>query len=130
LSYSATMTLTGGGLPSPAPASISGEVSSKGPMLSVIGTIPLQKRWEVFGRLGLFYADTTIDLDAKISGVAGSSSVSARSTDWALGIGGALNLSRRFSIRLEYQKLKNVGDPDQTGESDVDVVDLGLLIRL
>ena len=130
LSYSASMTLTGGGLPSPSPGSISGEVSSKGPLLSVIGTIPLQKRWEIFGRLGLFYADTTIDLDAKISGVAGSSSVSARSTDWALGIGGALNLNRRFSIRLEYQKLKDVGDPDQTGQSDVDVIDLGLLIRL
>jgi OmpA-OmpF porin, OOP family len=130
LNYSATMTLTGGGLPSTAPASISGEVSSKGPVLSVIGAVPLQKRWEVFGRLGLFYADTTIDLDAKISGVAGSSSVSARSTDWALGVGGALNLSRRFAIRLEYQKLKNVGDPDRTGEGDVDVIDLGLLIRL
>ena len=130
LSYSATMTLSGGGLPSPSPGSISGEVSSKGPLLSMIGTIPLQKRWEIFGRLGLFYADTTIDLDAKISGVAGSSSVSARSTDWALGIGGALNLNRRFSIRLEYQKFKDVGDPDQTGESDVDVIDLGLLFRL
>ncbi len=130
LNYSATMTLTGGGLPSPSAGSISGAVSSKGPMLSVIGTVPLQKRWEVYGRVGLFYADTTIDLDAKIAGVAGSSSVSARSTDWALGVGGTLNLSRRFAIRLEYQKLKNVGDPDRTGEGDIDVIDLGLLIRL
>ena len=51
-------------------------------------------------------------------------------TDWALGVGGAFNASRRFSIRLQYEKLKNVGDPDQTGEGDVDVVDLGLMIRL
>ena len=130
LNYSATMTLTGGGLPSPSPGSISGEVSAKGPVVSVIGTMPLRKRWEVFGRVGLFYADTTIDLQAQISGVAGSSSVSARSTDWALGVGGALSLSRRLSVRLEYQKLKNVGDPDRTGEGDVDVIDLGLLFRL
>ena len=130
LSYSATMTLSGGGLPSPSPSSISGEVSSKGPILSVLGSVPLHKRWEVFGRAGLFYADTTIAVGATVAGVASSSSVSAHSTDWALGVGGAFNASRRFSIRLEYQKLKNVGDPDRTGEGDVDVIDLGLLIRL
>jgi opacity protein-like surface antigen len=130
LNYSATMTLTGGGLPSPSPGSISGDVSSKGPILSVIGSVPLRKRWEVFGRVGLFYADTTIGVAATVLNLSSSSSTSAHSTDWALGIGGAFNASRRFSIRLEYEKLKNVGDPDRTGESDVDVIDLGLLIRL
>jgi opacity protein-like surface antigen len=130
LHYSATMTLSGGDLPSPSPSSISGEVSSKGPVLSVLGTIPLRKRWEVFGRAGLFYADTTIGVSATISGVSSSSSISARSTDWVVGIGGAFNASRRFSVRLEYQKFKNVGDPDRTGEGDVDAIDLGLLIRL
>jgi OmpA-OmpF porin, OOP family len=130
LSYSATMTLSGGGLPSPSAGVISGEVSSKGPILSVIGSVPLAKRWEVFGRVGLFYADTTIGVAASVLGAGSSSSISAHSTDWALGVGGAFNASRRFSIRLQYQKLKNVGDPDQTGEGDVDVVDLGLMIRL
>jgi len=67
---------------------------------------------------------------ASISNVASSSGISARSTDTVLGIGGAFNPSRRFSIRLEYQKFKDVGDPDRTGEGDVDVIDLGLLIRL
>ena len=130
LDYSATMTLTGGGLPSPSPGSISGEVSSKGPILSVLGSVPLRKRWEVFGRVGLFYADTTIGVSATILGVGSSSSISAHSTDWALGVGGAFNPSRRFSIRLEYEKLKDVGDPDRTGEGDVDVIGLGLLVRL
>jgi hypothetical protein len=37
---------------------------------------------------------------------------------------------RRSGIRLQYEKLENVGDPDQTGEGDVDVVDLALVIRL
>jgi OmpA-OmpF porin, OOP family len=130
LDYSATMTLTGGGLASPSPGSISGDVSSKGPMLSVIGSMPLRKRWEVFGRAGLFYADTTIGVGATVLGLSSSSSISARSTDWVLGVGGAFNASRRFSIRLEYEKFNNVGDPDRTGESDVDVIGLGLLIRL
>jgi opacity protein-like surface antigen len=130
LNYSATMTLAGGGLPSPSPGSISGDLSAKGPVLSVFGSVPLRKRWEVFGRLGLFYADTTLGVAASVLNVSSSSSISARSTDTVLGIGGAFNLSRRFSIRLEYQKLKDVGDPDRTGEGDVDVIDLGLLIRL
>ena len=130
LNYSATMTLSGGGLPSPSPGTISGDVSAKGPVLSVIGSVPLRKRWEVYGRAGLFYADTTLGVGATILSVGSSSSVSAHSTDWALGVGGAFNPSRRFSIRLEYQKLKDVGDPDRTGEGDVDVVDLALLIRL
>jgi opacity protein-like surface antigen len=130
LNYSAKMTLSGGGLPSPSPGSIAGELSAKGPMFSVLGTMPLRKRWEVYGRVGLFYADTTLDVSAAISNVASSSSISARSTDTVLGIGGAFNPSRRFSVRLEYQKFKNVGDPDRTGEGDIDVIDLGLLIRL
>ncbi len=130
LNYAATMTLTSGGLSSPSPATISGEVSARGPILSVIGSVPLRKRWEVFGRGGLFYADTTLGVGAAIAGVASSSSISAHSTDWVVGVGGAFNASRRFSIRLEYQKLKDIGDPDRTGEGDVDVVDLGLSIRL
>jgi len=130
LSYSATMTLTGGGLASPSPGSIAGELSAKGPVLSVLGSVPLRKRWELYGRLGLFYAETTLDVSASIANVASSSGISARSADTVLGIGGAFNASRRFSIRLEYQKLKNVGDPDRTGQGDVDVVDLGLLVRL
>ena len=130
LNYSAAMTLTGGGLPSPSPSSIAGDLSAKGPVLSILGTVPLRKRWELYGRAGLFYADTTLDVGASISNVASSSGISARSTDTVLGIGGAFNPSRRFSIRLEYQKFKDVGDPDRTGEGDVDVIDLGLLIRL
>jgi opacity protein-like surface antigen len=130
LSYSATMTLSGGGLPSPSGGTLSGEVSSKGPILSLIGSVPLHNRWEVFGRVGLFYADTTVGVAASVLGAGSSSSISARSTDWALGIGGAFNASRRFSIRLQYEKLKDVGDANQTGEGDVDVIDLGLLIRL
>jgi opacity protein-like surface antigen len=130
MSYSATMTLSGAGLPSPSPGSITGDVSAKGPLLSVIGSVPLRKRWEVYGRVGLFYADTSLGVAASVLNVSSSSSVSARSTDWALGVGGAFNPSRRFSIRLEYQKLKDVGDPDRTGEGDVDVIDLGLLVRL
>ena len=50
LHYSATMTLSGGGLPSPSPSSLDGELSAKGPVLSVLGTVPLRKRWEVYGR--------------------------------------------------------------------------------
>ncbi len=130
LDYAATMTLSGGGLPSSSPGSITGDVSAKGPILSVIGGVPLRKRWEIFGRVGLFYADTSIGVAASVLNASSSSSISARSTDWALGIGGAFNPSRRFSVRLEYQKLKNVGDPDRTGEGDVDVIDLGLLVRL
>ncbi len=130
LSYSATMTLSGRGAAVALGQLDPGEVSSKGPILSVIGSVPLAKRWEVFGRVGLFYADTTIDSAASVLSVGSSSSISARSTDWALGVGGAFNASRRFSIRLEYEKLKNVGDPDQTGEGDVDVIDLALVIRL
>src|SRR5262245_3192602 len=130
LNYAATMTLSGGGLPSPTPSSLAGDLSAKGPVLSVLGTVPLRKRWEVYGRAGLFYADTSLGVGASISSVASSSSVSAHSTDWVVGIGGAFNPSRRFSIRLEYQKLKDVGDPDRTGEGDVDLVDLALAIRL
>jgi opacity protein-like surface antigen len=130
LNYSATMTLTGGGLPSPSPGSTAADMSAKGPVISVLGTVPLRKRWEVYGRAGLFYADTTLGLSASVLNVTSSSSISARSTDIVLGVGGGFNLSRRFSIRLEYQKLKDVGDADRTGERDVDVIDLSLLIRL
>jgi opacity protein-like surface antigen len=130
LSYSANMTLSGGGLTSPAPGSIAGELSAKGPVLSILGSLPLRKRWEVYGRLGLFFAETTLDLSAAVGNVSSSAGISARSTDTVLGIGGAFNATRRFSVRLEYQKLKNVGDPDQTGEGDIDVIDLGVVIRL
>jgi hypothetical protein len=71
-----------------------------------------------------------IEVGASLAGAASSSSISAHSADTVLGIGGGFNLNRRLFLRLEYQKLKDVGDPDRTGEGDIDVIGLGLLFRL
>jgi opacity protein-like surface antigen len=126
--YTASMILTDG--VNTAPATISTHFSSKGFMASVLGIVPFGSRWEAYGRGGLIYADTKLSVTAVVAGSANSSDDSTHSSDWLLGVGVGCELGDHFSIRLEYEKFKNVGDSNTTGEADVDTINVRVLYRL
>ena len=125
--YTASMILSDG--VNTAPATISRHLSSKGFMVSALGIAPFGSRWEAYGRGGLIYADTKLSVTAVIAGSGNTSDDSSHSSDWLLGVGVGCEVSDHFSIRLEYQKFKNLGDSN-TGETDVDTIDVRVLYRL
>lgn len=107
---------------SPEPDAFNADLSAKGPTLAAVGTLPLNDRFSLQGRAGLFFADTTIEFDG--------GEVSENSNDVFLGIGAAFEINPRLSLSLNFVHYKDVGDEDETGEADVNVVNLALTTRL
>jgi OmpA-OmpF porin, OOP family len=104
---------------------------STGPTLAALGFFPIGERFDVYGRAGILYADTRVRVrdEDLATGEFISFEAKGSGTELHAGIGGAWNITESFSVRVEYTKYFDVGDEDQTGEQDVDVVQFGILFR-
>lgn len=103
------------------------ELAAKGTALSALGILPIGQRWDVFGRAGVFFADTKTKFGLATPFTVTASAFPASSTDSVLGIGAEINAGDHLSVRLEYQRFVDVG---KETEVDVDVVGLTVLFRL
>lgn len=89
-----------------------------------VGILPLNPKWSLYGKAGLFMWD----LDLKDgTGIVGNFSESG--TDLTFGFGAGFDFSKTFAVRVEYQLYKDIGDDNTTGTSDVDVIGANLLFR-
>jgi hypothetical protein len=101
-----------------------------GPMLSVVGILPLHDKFELFGRLGYLFASTRQEFSASIDGQnAGSGNVKGDSQDPVYGVGFSFHINQVYSIRGEYQQIDSVGQPSRTGEEDLKVFGVGVIVR-
>jgi OOP family OmpA-OmpF porin len=91
------------------------ESGVKGYAVSALGIMPLNDRWELFGRIGQLFADSTTTVRLGALSLADSE----RSEATVLGIGGALELRERLELRLEYRAF----------DDDVSAVMVGLVFR-
>lgn len=113
-----------------APASYSVDFEVKGFTAAALGAVPLGEKFDLHGQLGLLFADTKISESASIGAVSFSDSFSANSEDVFYGVGAGLHLSPNWSFSLDWQQFKDVGDDEETGESDVDRISLSVVYRL
>jgi len=88
-----------------------------------IGSLPVAERFSIFGKLGLYRADTDVAVDF---GASGSTSQSDSNTDLTFGVGLRYDFTRNFGVRAEWQRYMDVsaGDFDK---SDVDAMSLGVV---
>jgi OOP family OmpA-OmpF porin len=99
---------------------------AKGPTLAALGILPLSPAWEVYARAGLFFSKVTLAANVGVSNLSGHDSESADSVDPLVGIGAAWHLGNRVTVRAEYTRFANVGDKDKTGETNIDLFNMGL----
>lgn len=93
--------------------------------LAAVGSIPLGQA-SLFGKFGL----ASWDLDASISSTFGvSASASASGTDPVYGFGAQLDVSNNVMLRVEFERYTNVGDENETGESDIDLLSVSAAMR-
>jgi OOP family OmpA-OmpF porin len=104
---------------------ISGSAEVTGVTAHVVGTLPLNERFSLIGRLGTIYAD----VDVKASGFGIYYHDDDQSFDFAAGVGAEVNITNQFSLRAEYELFKDVGDDDTTGEDDVSLASLSAVFR-
>jgi len=112
------------------PAAIDLNYHVGGPMLSMIGILPLNDKFEVFGRAGVLFASAEREFVIKVDGdVTSFGSAKGESTEVVFGVGGAWHVNQMFSIRALYEKMDKVGDPDRTGTEDISIASIGLVVR-
>lgn len=112
------------------PASIDLKFHIGGPKLSVIGILPFNDKFEVYGQVGLLFAASEREFVIKVEGDTNSfGSVKADSTEVVLGLGAAWHINQMYSIRAQFEKLSDVGEEQRTGTEDVSTASLGLVVR-
>jgi len=122
LSYTAT------GLPNvaPGPFTLGIDIETKGATGSVLGSLPLSDRFELFGRAGFLFADTKISATLASGGFRDSVSESDNINYAELGIGAAFDVHDRLTLRLEYRYFEDLDNE----ENSLDYTSLGVVYRL
>ncbi len=112
------------------PTTLKMTFSAGGPMISGLGILPLNDHFEFFGRVGYLFASSERELTSRVSGDRGSlGGIKGDSTDLVLGVGAAYHFNQVYSVRVEYQKIDEVGEEDNSGVEDLSVIGVGVVIR-
>jgi len=101
-----------------------------GPMISAIGILPINDKFEFYARAGMLFASSEREFAIKIEGQTTSfGSSKGDSTEVVLGAGFTWHYNQMFSVRAQFEKLDKVGDPNRTGTEDISSASLGLVVR-
>lgn len=84
------------------PTSITATVSMQGFTLSLLPQVPLGDVGALFARLGLAVGDVEVSASAPAVDISASDSTSAGSI--LFGVGGAINIGRRATVRVEWMR--------------------------
>lgn len=112
------------------PATYSADFEVAGFTATAVGSVPIGTMFDVHGRAGILFADTEITETATISTTSGGESYSANSEEFFYGLGVGLQVGPNWSLSLDWQQFKDVGDEDETGEADLNRLSLGVIYKL
>ena len=93
---------TGAGI---VPASVSFKYNFGGPIIAVVGILPLGDKFELYGRAGVLFASADRDATARIDGEGQQlGGIKGDSTEIVYGIGASYHINVMYSIRAEYMR--------------------------
>ena len=100
-------------------------VTATGVEFTGIGMIPLDRRFSLLGRAGVFAWNQNFHDSA---GQFGSSSSSGSNLTFGFGV--KYDLTRSTAVRFEWQRYKDVGDPNSNGgQGDIDLIGVNLAVK-
>jgi OmpA-OmpF porin, OOP family len=114
----------------PFAATVAQDLELTGFTAAAVGTVPLGSAFDLHARLGVLFAKTDVSVAVSRASLTASDSVSADSQDVFYGLGAGLQVGPNWSFSLDWQQFKDVGDEDETGETDVNRLSLGVTYRL
>ena len=109
-------------------------VTSRGPALSVLGSLPLGSKWELFLRGGVLFAKQ--EVEARTTAIGGSaitpSPIERDFSDEVVTVGAGVQWAflPRWTARLEYQRTDDLQANEIMGESRIDQASLSVLFGL
>lgn len=109
-------------------------VRSTGPTVSVLGSLPLSERWQLFLRGGVFFAKQEVEsrLVIQSSTATNGPPIERDYSDEVFNIGAGIqwDFLPRWTARLEYQRSGDLQSNDIMGESRLDQAALSVLFGL
>lgn len=115
-------------LPADVPFSQKYTVRSRGLSISALGILPLSYRTELFARGGILYTNNKVSSTLSDDFVTVPLfDVSESNLSWVVGAGAGMTFAEVYTVRLEYQKVMDIGDKSWE-ETDVDVFAVGLTV--
>ncbi len=112
------------------PANVSLSFSAGGPLMSVLGILPVNDKFEVYGRVGYLFGSVEREFTSRVGGERGVSGAAKGDSQVPVyGVGLSWNINQVYTIRGEYQLVSDLGESDRTGEEDLDVLTVGLIVR-
>lgn len=109
--------------------SASGEIKAGGPDIMVLGMLPLNDDFSLYGELGMVYAKVKSDLSATGPGAGAADSYDKSKTRPIYGVGGIYNFSDSMGVRVGYERVNNLGDNNRLGDMDMNIYSVGLSYR-
>lgn len=104
-------------------------VEVSGPNIALVGIMPVNSELSLFGKLGAINAKVHERAFATGPGGSATGSVSSTNLEMLWGVGASYDINRQFAVRLEYEFFNNLGDDDDTGEADVDLLSVGVVFK-
>src|SRR5262245_45448953 len=106
------------------------ETETSGFSVAVLGTLPLNRNWDVLAKGGVLFGSNTFRFDLKAQGDVFvpptgphiSDSLSDGSTDYFASLGISHRILEIYDVRLEYQRVFDAGVETAGSEADVDLV--------
>ena len=102
----------------------SANIKAKGFELLGGGTYPINEQFSVYGKLGFFRWD--VDFNDG-TGLVGSTSDTGTSFTHVIGV--KYNFTKTIAGTLQWQRYYNIGDSNTTGQSDIDVIGVGVIFK-
>src|SRR5512141_1287257 len=122
--YKARATLTDGTTTFAGKLKLTGD--AKGPVLSVLGILPIGKTWSLYGRAGVLFAHTSYDATATVDEESASAGSSDNSTDFLWGAGFGYT-GGPWTTRVEYQQALDVGSSSGIGQPNISRITIGAI---
>jgi len=110
----------------PIPGAVSGDYKANAWSLAGVGTMPLDKGFALYGRLGLAYSEAKLSASSTGSALSGGKS---HDTGLMFGLGATYDFTPAVYARLGWDRFFRVGDDQRTGRGDMDVVGAGVGLR-
>jgi hypothetical protein len=112
------------------------ESDTSGFTAAVLGSWPITRNWELFGRAGALIATNDLKLVVAAEGeqfvpplgTGFEDSFSKGSTDTFAALGISRRVLEIYAVRLEYQRVFSAGREETGGQGDIDSILLGLAV--
>jgi OOP family OmpA-OmpF porin len=98
---------------------------ARGAHVNVLAGLPLNNQFSVFAKAGALR--WRVEDRTSLLGV--ETTTTRNGTDFAWGVGAQVEFTRQLGGRLEWERFRDVGERDDTGRSDLDVLSASVLFR-